>query len=175
MLILASMLLYVFVIGAEGLAERSESGSAIRAERPRPKGGGEPRAETANPLHTETVERAVTPSGIDTEGREEPPSAMGEPGETLFGIDLDSPFVVTGVITAWSLIALGLVWQARWALAGGMAWAALSVFGDAFELASKAREADWGLASAVVAVGVMHAGVVYLCFRAARQGAPRSA
>jgi hypothetical protein len=76
---------------------------------------------------------------------------------------------VTAVITVWCLIALGLVWQARWAPAGGIGWAVLSVLGDAFELVSKASEAEWGFAAAALAVGVMHLGLVYMCFRAARQ------
>jgi hypothetical protein len=159
-LIFASLLLYLFVV----VAERSESTPGHREEG----AAREPHTEGGERPQTEMVERAVTPLGIDTEAGETQPET-GEAGETLLGIDLESPFIVTAVITIWSLIALGLVWQARWALAGGIGWAVLSVLGDAFELVSKASEANWGFAAAALAVGVMHIGVVYTCFRAVRQ------
>lgn len=107
------------------------------------------------------------------EGR--PHAETGEPKETLLGIHLDNPFIVTSVLGVWSLIALGLVWQARWALTGGSGWGVLSVLGDGFELVNKARDADWGLAGAALVVGLMHLGIVYTCFRAARQVSASSA
>jgi hypothetical protein len=163
-LIFASLLLYVYVV----VAERNARMPGHREEEPHADVGREPHTEAGERAQTEMVERAVTPFGMDTEGGETQ-TETGEHGETLFGIDLDSPFIVTAAITVWSLIALGLVWQARWALAGGIGWAALSVLGDAFELLGKASEASWGLAAAALAVGVIHVGVAYMCFRAVRQ------
>ena len=95
-------------------------------------------------------------------------SEAQEQGETVQGINLDSPWVVTGVLAIWSLIALGLVWQTRWALAGGIGWSILSVMGDGWELANKAAEGDWALAVAALLVGSMHLGIVYSCFQVSR-------
>jgi len=148
---------------AEVVAERSE-------RMPRADAASESHTGAGEEPQTETVERQETLSGIDSEGGQKPQTEVAERGETLFGVNLDSPFIVTAVITIWSLIALGLAWQARWALVGGIGWAVLSVLGDGFELASKAPEANWGLSAAVLVVGAMHLGVVYMCFRAVRQG-----
>ena len=124
-------------------------------------------------LFVVVAERGESPEAGEKPHREagdKPRTGMGESRDTLFALDLDSPFMVTAVVAMWSLIALGLVWQVRWALAGGIGWAVLSVLGDAFELVGKVAELNWALAVAVLAVGVMHVGVAYMCFQAARQG-----
>jgi len=156
-LIFTSLMLYLFVV----VAERGDSTEA--GEKPHREAGEKPRTGMGESRDT------LFALDLDTLG-EKPGTEMGEHGETLLGIDLDSPFMVTAVVAMWSLIALGLVWQVRWALAGGIGWAALSVLGDAFELVGKAAEVNWGLFVAVLAVGVMHVGVGYMCFQALRQG-----
>jgi hypothetical protein len=128
-------------------------------------------AEQNKPATVQTTV-ATHVEGASGEGQEGSPAATSETAphtdEALLGVNLESPLIVTVVVVLWGAVALGLLFPARWALIGGIVLGALFVPGDLFELANKLREANVVLIAAVVLVIVMHAGIIYCCWRALR-------
>lgn len=150
----ALLVISALLFGAAVLAEGGESAEATHSEAT--ESGEEPASASESPQPDEAGEES------------RPGNEAAELDETLFGIDIENPFIVWGFVIVSLALAAAVLANVRYALMLALALGVVAALLDGREVLLQLAENNPGIAGLAVATAIAHAAVAILALLAWR-------
>ena len=154
----ALLVISALLFGAALLAEGGESAEATHSEASE---SGQAPELGAQAEENEEAGEEPQPDNEAAEGE-------GEIDETLFGVDLENPFIVWGFVIVSLALAAAVFANVRYALIGALALGVVAALLDGREVLLQLAENNAGIAVLAAATAVAHVAVAILAVLAWR-------